>query len=290
MSEIKLEWEIPAILGEGPLWVAEESAIYWVDIVSKKVHRYGVNDGSKKTWEYDFEVTSLVQREQGGFVCTVRDGFAFIDLETGSIDPIEMPETHIPGNRFNDGKVDAEGRFWSGTMDEAEKEESGTLYRLDPDKSMHVMDKDYIITNGPAFSPDGRTMYHNDTTKRCMYVLDVAEDASISNKRVFVQFDDEAEGFPDGMTVDENGDIWQASFSGHRITRFAPSGEVKEVIEMPVPNVTSCTFGGENLDTLYITTARYLVEGDKLKKYPLAGSLFSYKPGVKGLPTPKFKG
>lgn len=290
MSEIKLEWEIPAILGEGPLWVAEEQAIYWVDIVAKQVHRFGTVDGSKKSWQFDFEVTSLVQRESGGWLATVRDGFVFFDLETGSITPIEMPETHLPDNRFNDGKVDAQGRFWAGTMDEGEAEQSGTLYRLDPDMSMKVVDGDYIIANGPAFSPDGKVLYHNDTTKRCIYAYDLNADGSVSNKRVLVQFGDKSEGSPDGLTVDVNGDLWQASFGGHRITRFSSEGEVKQVLEMPVPNITSCTFGGENLDTLYITTARCLLDEETLKQYPLAGSLFSYKPGVKGLPTTKFAG
>lgn len=290
MVNVKCEWENDAMLGEGPNWVESENAIYWLDIIGKKVHRLKLDSGDKKTWEFDFEITSIAEREQGGFVCTTRDGFAFIDFDSAEMTPIEMPETHIPGNRFNDGKVDALGRYYSGSMDEAEQDSSGVFYRLDPDLSLHALDDDYIITNGPAFSPDGKTCYHNDTTKRCIYAYDVAEDGSVSNKRMFVEFDHISEGYPDGLTVDAEGNIWQASFAGYRITRYNPQGDVIDVWEMPVKNITSCTFGGKDLDTLYITTARLFLSDEDIDERPLSGSLLSFKPGVKGLPTNKFKG
>jgi sugar lactone lactonase YvrE len=290
MSNVKLEWETPAMLGEGPLWCAREDALYWVDILGESVHRLKPADGSKKSWQLDFPVTSLAMREQGGFACTTRDGYAFIDLDTGSIDPIVMPEADLTGNRFNDGKVDSMGRYWAGSMDNNQTDTSGVLYRLDPDLSLHVVDTGYIITNGPSFSPDGRTMYHNELKKGQIFAFDLAADGSVGNKRLFAQFEEHAEGLPDGQTVDREGCLWQASFGGHRVTRFSPEGDILEVLEMPVPNITSCTFGGANLDTLYITTARCLINDDDLRKYPMAGSLFSYKPGVKGLPTPTFKG
>ncbi|MBD0404112.1 SMP-30/gluconolactonase/LRE family protein [Flammeovirga sp. EKP202] len=277
-------WNIPSTLGEGPLWVEHEQAVYWLDIVEKKVHRYSTFNQSKKSWQLSFELTSLAFREKGGFIGTVRDGFALVDFENDDYKMIQSLEEHLPENRFNDGKVDSKGNFWAGSMDENEKKESGSLYRLGAGGKVAHLDSDYIITNGPAFSPDGKTLYHNDTIKRLIYAYDI-EEQDIKNKRVLYQFTD-PEGYPDGLTVDVEGNLWQCSFAGARITKFSPQGEVLEVYEMPVPNITSCTFGGENLDTLYITTARYLMTDEDKQEYPLAGSLFSFKPGVKGLPTP----
>jgi sugar lactone lactonase YvrE len=290
MFDLKCVWEEPAILGEGPLWVARENAVYWVDIVSKKVHRYALADGARRTWTFETEVTSLAARQQGGLVGTMRDGFAFIDLETGTIEPVSMPETDMPQNRFNDGKVDEKGRYWAGSMDDGEKLASGSLYRLDGDLSLHKMDENYSITNGPAFSADGKTLYHTDTAKRIIFAFDLSEDGAISNKRIFVQLEAEEEGYPDGMTVDSENCLWLAHFAGSRITRYSPEGEILSVISMPVPNITSCTFAGPDLDMLYITTARHLLNDEDISKYPLAGSLFSCKPGATGLPTPSFAG
>ena len=290
MVDLKCVWEEPAILGEGPLWDARENAVYWVDIVNKKLHRYGLAEGARRTWTFETEVTSLAARQQGGFVGTVRDGFAFIDLEGDAVEPVVMPETDLPGNRFNDGKVDAAGRYWAGSMDAGEKLESGSLYRLDSDLSLHKMDDNYIITNGPTFSVDGKTLYHTDTAKRTIYAFDFSENGAIGNKRVFVQLEAEEEGYPDGMTVDSENCIWLCHFAGSRITRYSPAGEILQVIPMPVPNITSCTFAGPDLDTLYITTARHLLSEADIHKYPLSGSLFACKPGVKGLPTPLFAG
>ena len=126
MFDLKCVWQEPAILGEGPLWVARENAVYWVDIVSKKLHRYGPADGARRTWTFESQVTSLAARQHGGFVGTVRDGFAIIDLETGAVEPMVMPEADKPGNRFNDGKVDGNGRYWAAAWDDGEKLESGS--------------------------------------------------------------------------------------------------------------------------------------------------------------------
>ncbi len=290
MNDVKCVWQIKADLGEGPLWLARENAVYWVDIVNHNVHYLSLMDGSKKTWTFPETVTSIVAREQGGFVGTVKDGFAFLDLETGTVDPIALPEAHLPGNRFNDAKVDGNGRFWGGSMDNEGILDSGALYRLDPDLSVHKMDENYIIDNGPTFSRDGKTLYHTDSVKQVIYAFDMAENGDISNKREFIKLVAEEEGQPDGMTVDSEDCLWLCHFGGYRITRYSPDGKVLQVIPMPVPNVTSCTFAGTDLDILYITTARIAMTDEELEKYPLAGSLFSFKPGVIGLPTPNFTG
>lgn len=290
MSDLQCVWQIEASLGEGPLWVSRENAIYWVDIIKKQVHRLALADGAKKTWQFDVEVTSLAAREQGGFVGTIRDGFAFIDFENSSTDPIVLPEANMPGNRFNDGKVDGYGRYWAGSMDNNGERESGSLYNLDANLNLHKIDQNYIITNGPTFSIDGKTIYHTDSIKGTIYAFDWTASGAISNKRIFIQLEDPAEGKPDGMTVDSENCIWLCHFGGARITRYSPAGEILQVIPLPVPNITSCTFAGSNLDTLYITTARLNINAADLAKYPLAGSLFACKPGVTGLPTPNFAG
>ncbi len=290
MSEVQLVWEIQAVLGEGPVWVEAENALYWVDIMSSKVHRYALADGAKTTWSFDSAVTSLNPRRDGGFIGTIADGFAYIDFDVLSARPIALPEAERPGNRFNDGKVDNSGRYWAGTMDIAQVGATGSLYRLDPDLSVRQVDTDYIICNGPTFNLENSIIYHTDSMKRKIYALDIGADGSLSNKRVFTEFTQDDEGVPDGMTVDSEDCLWVAHFGGNRITRYSPAAEILEVVPIPAPNITSCTFAGADLDTLYITSARFNMAEADIEKYPLAGSLFSYQPGVKGTPTSLFAG
>ncbi len=290
MSEVQLVWEIRAVLGEGPLWVEAENAVYWVDIMSSKVHRYALADGAKTTWTFDSPVTSLNPRQDGSFIGTIVDGFAAINFDVLSTTPIQLPEADRPGNRFNDGKVDNSGRYWAGTMDIEQSGETGSLYRLDPDLSVQQVDSDYIICNGPAFNIDNTIIYHTDSIKRIIYALDIGADGSLSNKRVFTQFTRDDEGVPDGMTVDSEDCLWVAHFGGARLTRYSPAGEILEVLPLPALNITSCAFAGAELDTLYITSASTAMSDEQLQEYPLAGSLFSCQPGVKGAPTPLFAG
>jgi len=290
MSEVTCIWQTPALLGEGPLWVAQENALYWVDILNRQVHRLEPASGQRRSWTFAEPITSLARRQSGGFVGTTPDGFVAVDFETQTIEPIVLPEAHLPHNRFNDGKVDGNGRYRAGTMNKQEEKASGTLYRLDPDRTLNTMDTGYIITNGPAFSVDGRTMYHNDSVQGIVYAFEVQEDGTVGGKRPFAHFTFAKEGAPDGMTVDSENCLWLAHYGGARLTRFAPSGDILAVVPLPVPNVTSCTFGGPELDILYITTAAQNMAPAELEKYPLSGSLFACQPGVKGLPTPQFAG
>lgn len=290
MANVTCVWQIQAELGEGPLWVAQENSVYWVDILKKQVHRLNVGNGFRHTWDFSQAVTSLALRQSGGFVGTISDGFAVIDLETQTIEPIVLPEADLPHNRFNDGKVDGNGRFWAGSMDSNGKQATGSLYRLDPDQLLHQMDSPYIISNGPAFSLDGQTLYHTDSVRKTIYAFDLHNDGAVSGKRPFIQLTDPAAGHPDGMTVDSENCLWLAHYGGARLTRYSPAGQVMQVVPLPVPNVTSCTFGGPNLDTLYITTASAGLSQADRERYPLAGSLFAFQPGVTGLPTPQFTG
>ncbi|MCB9008892.1 MAG: SMP-30/gluconolactonase/LRE family protein [Ardenticatenaceae bacterium] len=290
MKDVVCVWQTNAKLGEGPLWVAAENSIYWLDILNKHVHRLDLGSGERHTWAFPVAITSLAIRQSGGFVGTTVDGFAVIDFDSQTAAPIVLPEENLSGNRFNDGKVDGNGRFWAGSMDNNGKKPTGTLYRLDPNLTLHTIDDGYIITNGPAFSTDGKTMYHTDSVRGIVYAFDLHNDGAVGGKRPFIHLTFAKEGAPDGMTVDSENCLWLAHYGGARLTRYSPAGEILQVVPLPVPNVTSCTFGGPNLDTLYITTASQQMSAAELEKYPLAGSLFAYQPGVTGLPTPKFIG
>jgi sugar lactone lactonase YvrE len=291
MSEVTAVWEAQAQLGEGPLWVAREQAIYWVDILTHRVHRYRLDSGEQTTWQFQEEITSLAARAGGGFLCTARNGFALLDLDRSEAREVNLVEAAIGNNRFNDGKVDEYGRYWAGSMDDNQAERSGSLYLLDEHQALSKKDDGYIITNGPAFNCAGDRMYHNETAggigETFLFDLDAA--GNISNKRRFYRYTPE-QGLPDGMTVDAEDCLWVAHFGGHGVTRFSADGKIIGRIDLPVPNITSCTFAGDDLDRMFITTARVGLSEAELQEYPLAGALFEYRPGVSGLPTHLYKG
>jgi xylono-1,5-lactonase len=291
MADVRCLWEAGAVLGEGPLWSPREGVLYWVDIKAPALHRYRPADGDRTSWVMPEPIGWVIERANGGgLVAGFKDrGFAFLTPGTMAPETIGQPEPDYPDNRFNDAKADAAGRIWAGTMDDGEREASGALYRLDPDLDWQRMDKGYVVTNGPAFSPDNRRLYHTDTFEGTIYVFDLSENGKLSNKRVFVTIP-EGDGYPDGMTCDAEGGLWVAHWGGWRLTRFTPAGEVDRVIEMPVAQVTSCTFGGPDLDRLYVTSASNGLGEEELEAQPLAGALFEIDPGVKGLPAGRFAG
>jgi len=195
----------------------------------------------------------------------------------------------LPGNRFNDGKVDRRGRFWAGTMDDAERRASGTLYVVEPGLTLSAVDRGYHVTNGPAFSPLGDTMYHSDSARQITYAFDIDADGRASNRRTFVQFN-AGDGFPDGMTVDSEGCLWIAFWDGWCVRRYSPAGEWLETIKVPVQRPTSCAFGGPEFDRLYITSASRDFDAAALVMQPNAGGVFMLLPGVRGLSEAPFAG
>lgn len=287
-STIRCVADVHAILGEGPVWVAREQALYWVDIKGRKVFRLE-EGGAVREWATPFRLGSLAPRVAGGFIAGTDEGIAHIDLDAGRFDLVLAPEQQLPHNRFNDGKVDRNGRFWAGTMDDLETDATGTLYRIDPDGRSTVIDTDYRITNGPAFSPDGRTMYHSDTARQVTYAFDLAEDGRASNRRTFLQFGP-GDGHPDGMTVDSEDCLWIAFWGGSCLRRFSPAGERLQTVRMPVSQPSSCAFGGPELDRLYVTSARVSLDQSELRMQPYAGGLFMFTPGVRGLEEVPFAG
>jgi sugar lactone lactonase YvrE len=277
-------------LGEGPLWHESEDTIYWVDIEGRAIHRHWLMNRQTQTFLMPERIGCIARRSRGGLVAGLQTGFAAIDLTHDTVTPIVDPEAALPDNRFNDGKCDAQGRFWAGTMDTRMRSASGVLYRLDADGSAHAMDDGYGITNGPAWSPDGTVMYHNDSKVRTVYAFDCDPAAgTIANKRVFAQLPDD-DGFPDGMSVDSEGGLWLAHWGGSRVTRFTPNGHIDRVLKLPVSQVTSCAFGGRNLRTLFITTASIGLSDEQLAQEPLAGRLFSVDVDIAGLPANSFAG
>ena len=280
--------DVKAVLGEGPVWVAREQALYWVDINGETVFRLD-DTGAVRSWNTPMRIGSLAPRASGGFVAGTNRGLAFVDLEADQFEIFANPEADKPDNRFNDGKVDRQGRFWAGTMDNLERQASGTLYRLDPGRTLAAIDKGYRVTNGPAFSPDGLSMYENDSARQVTYIFDLDEAGHAANRLELMRFGP-GDGYPDGMTVDAEGCLWIAFWDGWCVRRFSPDGECLCEVRMPVQRPTSCAFGGDDLKTLFITSARRDLQGTELVRQPLAGGLFAAEVGVSGVAELPFAG
>ncbi len=291
MSEVEHVLSLGNECGEGPLWVPQERAIYWVDIPACKVFRYYPASGKHETFTFDVSVTALGLRASGGFIVATAKGFAFWSPPSTQLQTVASLETDRPDNRFNDGGVDALGRFWAGTMNKVRPEApDGSLYRLEAALSVHKMETGFAVYNGGAWSPDGKTMYVTNTMPGEIWAYDFdAASGAISNRRVFARVP-AADGWPDGHTVDSEGFVWGAHWGGWRITRYDPTGKIERIVKLPVSQVSCCRFGGENLDVLYITTAREGMTADQLRAEPLSGDLFRIQVDVKGLPEPRFKG
>ena len=280
--------DVKAVLGEAPVWVAREQALYWLDIKGRKIFCIDAT-GERREWDTPTMFGCIVPRESGGFVAATERGFVAVDLDARRFDPIGHPEEDRPGNRFNDGNVDRAGRFWAGSMDKEEKTDSGALYRLDADLRWSRVDDGYRVTNGPAFSPDGRLMYQNDSARGVTYVFDLDANGNVSGKRDFARFGD-SDGAPDGMAMDAEGCLWIAFWDGWCVRRFAPSGERLQQIDLPVQRPTCPAFGGPDLDRLYVTSATIGLDLNALAMQPCAGGLLLMSPGVSGLAERPFAG
>lgn len=276
-----------ALLGEGPVWVAAQRALFWLDIKGRRILAWWPDEARGEEWRCGFRLSALAPCRDGGFIAGSERGFVRLEIPPGEIRMIGHPEPHLPGNRANDGKVDPWGHFWLGTMDDAEVQDCGALYRLDPDLSWHRMAEGYRVPNGPTFSPDGRWLYHTDSVGRAIYRFALSPDGSLGQREPFARFD-EAHGYPDGMTTDAEGCLWVAFWDGWCLRRLSPAGEVLAQLDLPVQRPTSCAFGGEGLDQLFVTSARVGLSAEALAAQPEAGSLFSCDAGTTGLPAPLF--
>ncbi len=283
-------WDAHCDLGEGPIWDARTGVIAFVDINHAELRRYDVATEATAIWTAPCRVGSIGVREGGGFVAGTTSGFATLDPDGNVFDVIGHPEPDVVTNRFNDGKVDPHGNFWAGTMDDRRRERSGVLYCLRPDRTWTAIDLDYRITNGPAFSPDGRTLYHTDTMDGTTFAFDLSPDGLVANRRVFRDWHD-VSGHPDGMTTDAEGHLWVAFWGGWCVRRIAPTGEIVAEHALPVSNVSSVAFGGPGLDRLFATSARQDLTSTQIADQPLAGGLFEVLGhGVTGLPGGVYRG
>jgi len=278
-------WELQAELGEGPVWVERDQALWFTDIKKQQIHRYDPRNGSRRSWNSPEQVGFILPAEGGGFVAGLQSGLYGFDDHSGSFNLIVEVEPDIPTNRINDGVVDPAGRLWFGTMDNGERAKSGAFYSFTEGRVTRTELVGIAITNGPAVSPDGRLLYYVDTLKGTIEVADIRDDGSLGSTRPFVRID-RSEGHPDGPTIDSEGHVWISLYAGWEARRYAPSGELVERVRFPVSNITKIAFGGDKLRTAFATTARQMLSADQIAKQPLIGSLFEFSVDVPGAPCP----
>ena len=272
-------------LGEGPVWRAADRSVWFVDIKGLRVHQYEPETGAAWSWLAPAQPGFIAPSDGGAWIAGLKTGLHRFDPANGGFERMATVEDASFDNRLNDGCVDAHGRLWFGSMHDGETNETGALYRYDG-RGVVRMDDGYCITNGPAVSPDGRTLYHTDTLKKVIYAFDLADDGSLSNKRVFAQIEAGA-GYPDGPTVDAEGCVWTGLFAGWGVRRYSPAGEPIGFVKLPVANVTKIAFGGDDLKTAYATTAWKGLSAAERQAQPLAGGLFAFAAETPGLPQPQ---
>ncbi|MFF8398531.1 SMP-30/gluconolactonase/LRE family protein [Streptomyces sp. NPDC016172] len=270
-----------AELGEGPTWDAAAGRLLWIDILGSRLHTYDPATGRRTVRRTEQHIGAVKPRAGGGLVLNLRDGVGLLDPDGGFRWLHHEP---VPGRRANDAAVAPDGALWAGTMRYDEAPGGGTLSRVTGEGTVDVVLDDVAVSNGTGWSPDGRLMYYIDTPTRRVDVFDHA-DGRISGRRTLAGIEEGA-GFPDGLTVDAEGCVWVALWQGSAVRRYTPGGELDRVIELPVPLVTACAFGGPDLTDLYVTTARTGLTDPPA----LAGALFVVPGAGKGLAQPAFAG
>ncbi|SDC06417.1 Sugar lactone lactonase YvrE [Terribacillus halophilus] len=287
MAEAKLFLDAKQSLAEGPFWREETEELYWVDINGQSIHIYNTKTNEKREIPVDQKVGAAILKKDGGMILALENGIYETDSELKAKVLLHSPETDRPSNRFNDGKADPYGRIWAGTMPAKGSDYKGAFYRMELDQTLTRVIDGIGNSNGLAWSPDHKYFYYIDTPTGEVQCFDYdGETGEISNPRIAVSFKD---GKPDGMTIDEEGKLWIAHYGGSKVSRWNPAtGERLEDVHLPVSQVTSCTFGGPERKTLYITTARQNLTEEDLEKQPLAGGIFVYETDVVGAPSYRF--
>ncbi len=277
-------------LGEGPLWDDAGQRLYWIDSYGPAIHSCDPSGGDRQSWSLPEPIGSMALRRHGGAVVALRSGFFLLDFESGAL---RMLENCHPGElrtRLNDGKTDRRGRFLAGSMDHEESEPIGTLFSLDQNHALSVLDQGFVCSNGPCFSPDGQTLYFADSFRRVIFAYDYdQEEGRVRSRRLFASLDG-FQGYPDGATVDAEGYLWCVEVYAGRLLRFDPAGALERVIGLPVFSSTSIAFGGPKLDIAFVTSMARPFAG----RYPLeqeAGMLFAISGlGVTGIAETPFAG
>lgn len=283
-AQVDIATDAGAVLGEGPVWDARTRRLVWVDLLPGRVHQYDPATGLDVASGIGKPVGALAPRQAGGWILATSTGFDLADSDWQHLRPlVQMPELH-PALRFNDGGCDPAGRFFAGTIAYDTRPEAGTLYRLEPDATCCAVLTEVTISNGLAWAPDGRTMYYIDSATGGIDAFDYVPDTgAIGRRRRFVDIAP-ADGIPDGLTIDAEGELWVALWGGGAVHRYIAAGTLDQVVQLPVTNITAPAFGGDHLDVLYVTSARLGLDPDELDAQPHAGALFTLSPGVSGLP------
>jgi L-arabinonolactonase len=289
MTQITCVAQTEDVVGEVPLWHPTENVLYWIDLFKPAIHRFDPATGEVTSWTPTEKLGSFALRAAGGFVLAGRRGLSLYDPISGRLERIADPEAGDSANILNDGRCDRRGRFWVGSMNRLQDRASGRLYRLET-RSVQAVADGIWLPNSLCWSPDDRRMYLADSHLRTIFSCDFdIERGTIGPRREFAVLAS-AQGVPDGSSVDSDGFLWNAVFAGGCLIRYTPSGRVDRVIDLPVSRPTACTFGGPDLATLYVTTARFRLTPAQLAAEPHSGGVIAIDVGARGLPEPLFAG
>jgi sugar lactone lactonase YvrE len=292
MAEVEHVLEVRNVIGEGPVWHSQEECLYWVNFIEQfQILRFSPQTRHLEVFETGVPVMALGIRKAGGFIAATGKGIARWDARHKILEPFCEPLAGQSTCRFNDAATDSQGRFWVGTLNDANpKGPDGELFCVQGDGSWQVMDKNITVANGIGWSPDRKIMYFTDSFRYSVYAYDYAADTGkITNRRTFVQTSADA-GIPDGLTVDSEGFVWSAFWGGWKVVRYDPEGNVDREYRLPVPNPTSCAFGGKRLDELYITSASLGLSKEEKERSVQSGDLFCLRAGITGMDEPRFAG
>ena len=287
-SQPEVLWNSKCILGEGVTWVKEHNSLYYVDIKRKKIFKLNYKNKNKKIYKIEKEIGFLAHVSKNTFVLGLQGEIRIVDLKKKNKKISIKIEKKFKNNRINDGKTDHQGRLWFGTMDNLERNiHNGSLYCLDSNLNLNQVDKNYMITNGPAFI-NKRCFYHTDSKKKIVYKISIDKNLKVISKKIFIKFR-KNEGSPDGMTLDNYQNLWICHYNGSCISVYNKKGNKLHSVNMPTKNITNCTFGGYRNSELFVTTAIKGMSKKELKLFPLSGNLFKIKTNVFGMINKKFK-
>jgi len=288
---VSIALDAAADLGEGPRWHAAEQRLYWVDINRRELHRFDPATGRDEMRPFDAPVGCFAFRARGGLLLAMKDGLALLDDWAGALRPFGAPIlADKPDLRFNDGRTDPAGRFWAGTVNMAKRAPDAALYRVDPDGTITLVENDMLTCNGAAFNAQGTAFRHADTPSHALrgYAVDPAT-GTLSERRIVHQFE-QGRGRPDGGSFDAAGCYWSALFDGGRVVRLSDAGDILQTVPLPVSRPTMIAFGGADLRTAYVTSARAGLSDADLADQPHAGAILAFRVEVPGLPEPPFAG